>query len=252
MKKTVRLNQCTGLLKLIAIATMFIDHLGAMIFPQIFEMRLIGRLAFPIFAYCIAVGAVYTHSMGKYCLRMLIMAVISQPFYVLAMNHLTPAMRNLDFAKFPLQSAVTWYMESLNYGNIMFALLLGLLFIWCLQERTYALAAVCAVAIWFLAPYLQTSYGWKGVALMVLFYVLIDSPVHSFVCVAAFMAWGGFYGGTSTRLFAPQIGAQAYAMLALPLIYLPITKNIKVNKWVFYIFYPAHLALIYALQIMPR
>ena len=54
----VKLNTDTGLLKLIAIAAMLVDHLGARVFPQYPIMRVIGRVSFPIFAYCIAAGCV--------------------------------------------------------------------------------------------------------------------------------------------------------------------------------------------------
>ena len=76
-------------LKLIAIITMTIDHVGAVIFPDYQILRIIGRIAFPIFAYCIAVGCIYTKNIGKYALRVLLMAILIQPLYVTAMNHQT-------------------------------------------------------------------------------------------------------------------------------------------------------------------
>ena len=65
----VRTNQNTGLIRLIACLTMFIDHAGKMLFPQYPVMRLVGRLAFPLFAYGIAVGAV-NGALGASMLRM--------------------------------------------------------------------------------------------------------------------------------------------------------------------------------------
>ena len=251
MKKTVRLNQNTGMLKLIAIVTMLIDHVGAVFYQHLPIMRMIGRLAFPIFCYCIAVGAVYTRSMGKYMLRLLFVGLISQPFYVLAMQHVSAEMAVLNFSNQPLQSALSWYMGSLQYGNIMFALALGLAVIWSLQEKKYAITALIAAAVWFTSPYLRSSYDWHGVVLMVLFYVLIDAPVHSFFCVSIYMAWWVFYGGR-TSILAPSMSTQAWSMCALPLIYLPFHGNLKLNKWIFYLFYPGHLALIYLFNCMPR
>ena len=58
----VRTNRDTALIKLLACALMAIDHAGKMLFPGVPQLRYIGRLAFPMFAYCIAVGAVYTRS----------------------------------------------------------------------------------------------------------------------------------------------------------------------------------------------
>ena len=63
-------------LKLIAVITMTIDHIGLAFFPQQMLFRVIGRLAFPIYAYMIAEGCRYTRSMGKY-LRGIILYVFN-------------------------------------------------------------------------------------------------------------------------------------------------------------------------------
>lgn len=47
-------------LKLLALLTMTVDHIGVHLFPQYPILRIIGRLAFPIYAYCIAEGCVHT------------------------------------------------------------------------------------------------------------------------------------------------------------------------------------------------
>ena len=49
-------------LKLIALVTMTIDHIGMQLFPRVRLLRIIGRLAFPIFAYMIAEGCRYTRN----------------------------------------------------------------------------------------------------------------------------------------------------------------------------------------------
>ena len=51
-------------LKLIAVVTMFIDHMGYTLFPGVLWLRCIGRLAFPIFAFQSAEGAVRTKHFG--------------------------------------------------------------------------------------------------------------------------------------------------------------------------------------------
>lgn len=77
-------NLDTDLLKLIAIVSMLIDHIGGAFFPTVGMFRWIGRLAFPIFCYCLTVGLLYTHDIKRYLGRLALFAVISQPFYVLA------------------------------------------------------------------------------------------------------------------------------------------------------------------------
>jgi hypothetical protein len=41
-----------------------------------------------------------------------------------------------------------------------------------------------------------------------------------------------------------------FALLAAPLIFLPTRSGLKIPKWFFYAFYPAHLAVIAAIQFM--
>ncbi len=82
----LKTNLDTNLLKLIAICSMLLDHVGSVFFPQIPLFRWIGRLAFPIFCYCLTVGLLYTHDVRKYLTRLGIFALVSQPFYILAFH----------------------------------------------------------------------------------------------------------------------------------------------------------------------
>ena len=77
-------NLDTDVLKLVAIIAMLIDHVGGAFFPEVGVFRWIGRLAFPIFCYCMTVGLLYTRDVKRYLGRLAVFAVISQPFYVLA------------------------------------------------------------------------------------------------------------------------------------------------------------------------
>lgn len=82
----LKTNLDTDLLKLIATAAMLIDHIGGAFFPEAGVFRWIGRLAFPIFCYCLTVGLLYTHDVRKYLTRLGIFALVSQPFYILAFH----------------------------------------------------------------------------------------------------------------------------------------------------------------------
>ena len=90
--QSIRTNRSSGLLRLIACICMAIDHFGKMCFPNQPWMRLVGRLAFPLFAYGIAVGAVCTHDSIAYLKRIILLALICQPLYALGLDHETTAM----------------------------------------------------------------------------------------------------------------------------------------------------------------
>ena len=112
-------NLDTDLLKLIAIAAMLADHIGGAFFPAVPVFRWIGRLAFPLFCYCMTVGLLYTHDIRRYLGRLAIFAVVSQPFWILAFN-----------ADDILGNLTNW--------NIFFTLVLSLLAMWGLTTRAMA------------------------------------------------------------------------------------------------------------------
>ena len=236
--KEVGLNKDTNLLKLIAMITMLIDHTGKMFFPHYHVMRLIGRMAFPIYAYCIAVGCVYSGNKVKYLGRIALMGLISQPFYAVAMGHANKAMYSLSFRANPVGAVLRFYIESFAHPSIMLTLALGLLVIWTLRERHVVLTLALGVLVWRMQS--SIDYGWKGVALILLFYLFIEHWWLSLPIVAAFMFWWGRGVGTY-HLFGISFNSQMFAVMALPLIYIPTFSRLKINKWVYYLYYPAHL-----------
>ena len=247
--KDVALNKDTNLLKLIAMITMLIDHTGKMFFAQYHFMRVIGRLAFPIFAYCIAVGCVYSRNRMKYLSRIVLMGLISQPFYAVALAHSTPQMYAIRFADNPLASALNFYLQSWATPNIMWTLALGLLMCWALRDRQIPCFLALELIVWKVQG--SVNYGWKGVALIVLFYLFINRLWLSLPVVLGYMIWWGMQGG-SYHMFGLSFGLQIFAVLALFFIYIPTWSNLRINKWVFYLFYPAHLIGIMLIEFAMR
>ena len=135
----LKTNLDTDFLKLIAIISMTIDHVGGNLFPQYPVFRWIGRLAFPIFAYCLTVGLLYTHDIKKYLLRLGAFALISQPFYI--------------FASHPWD----WRTEWMNM-NIFFTLLVSLLAMWGLHTKKWWLFT----AMFLLASLVNFDYSGRG------------------------------------------------------------------------------------------
>ena len=234
-------NTATTWLKIIALVFMFIDHAGKMCFPTVPEMRIIGRIAFPIYAWCMIVGFHYTRSVPKYLLRVLITGLVSQPLYMLALNH-------------------TW-----KQPNIFLTLFLGLCALWGIREKKY-LSQIWAPAITLvLATVLGADYGWRGVLLFIMLYAVQESrPGIAAVMVSYFLFWGASYSITKSLFGLPInmdvlpaflsqplsafMRMEAYALLALPLILIRFKKDLKLPRWVGYALYPAHLAALYALE----
>ena len=239
--KQIGLNADTDLLKLIAMVTMFVDHLGKVCFPEHYIMRIIGRMAFPIYAYCIAVGCVYTRNHTKYLTRLVLLGLISQPLYVGTFwpERILPYAS--EFAETPFKAAVDCYMTCWTKQSTILALVMGVLVIWTIRNRKLVLTLALAIVVWKISSSLD--YGWRGVALMTLMYLFIEHWWISLPVVSAYMFWWGT-SGLGYKLFGVQFGIQMFAMLALPLIYIPTYSKVSINKWMFYLFYPAHLIVI--------
>lgn len=241
----VALNADTNLLKVVAMIAMMIDHCGKMFFSQYPIMRVIGRIAFPIYAYCIAVGCVYTKNPLKYLKRIVLLALISQPFYAVALGHETSSMYAVSFAEHPLSAVLNFYVQSWSKPSILLSLAFGIMLIWTIRERELLLTAALVLFCWKIQG--SFDYGIRGLILMVLFYLFCENRWISMPVVLAYMIWWGLKG-SGYALFDVRFGIQMFAILALPLIYIPTHSRIRLNKWVFYFFYPAHLIAILAIE----
>ncbi len=224
-------NLNTSFLKIVACMAMLADHVGDVFFPQYPVFRWIGRLAFPIFCYCLSVGLLYTHDIKKYLLRLGFFAVISQPFYVLAFHpH--------DF----------W--GNIADLNIFFTLFLCLLAVWGLRKRKWWLLILCVVVIGFGS----FDYSADGIVLMLIFYLCRNKPMLGAVLCALNYLPVLFTTSADDPLalvvFGHAVGFEIFSVLALPLIYYRSARNWKISKWVFYLFYPLHLLGIFVVRMM--
>lgn len=234
-------NTDTTFLKFVALAAMLVDHMGASMFAGVGEMRVIGRIAMPLYAWCLVVGCVKTRDPFRYALRMLGLALVSQPLYMLALNH-------------------TW-----KDLNILFLLTLGVVAITGVRKRFY-LSQFWAPALCFLAlGYLKIDYGWRGLAFMLLLYAVRGTRAG---LVTAYIAYAMFWGGTSGAIqsmfgvqFAflawPGIGSvlsplfrlQGMIWLALPLVACPTNTGLRIPRWLGYALYPLHLVLLALMRL---
>ncbi len=238
-------NQNTGLLKLVAMITMLIDHAGKMLFPQYRIMRIVGRIAFPIYAYCIAAGCVYTHNMLRYFKRVVLLALISQPIYAVALAHTTQSMYAYSFAEQPIRAALHFYIQSWYDPSILLTLAFGILWIWALREKEIVL--FLAVGLFCYRIQNNLDYGFKGLMLILLFYATCPKWYIMLPVVGAYLIWWGLLG-SGYSLFGISFQIQIFALPALILILIPMQSKLKLNKWIGYLYYPAHLLLIMLLD----
>ncbi|NLG57342.1 MAG: hypothetical protein GX540_02900 [Clostridiales bacterium] len=237
-------NTDHGLMQLVAIVTMIIDHIGAIFFPGVLVLRVIGRIAFPLFCWGIAVGADKTRHFTRYALRLLALGVVSQPFYMLALNH-------------------TW-----SQLNVLATLLLGLLAIRGLQINRYGSALWAPAVCLLLATAITMDYGWQGVLLIILMYLARHTKGGLAALMISFcLLWGSgslaVFRGVSVNsglnmldravnAHIARISLQFLAILALPLMMIKTKSGIRLPKWLSYAAYPGHLMILWLIKLWLR
>lgn len=234
-------------LKYIAIITMLIDHIGAALlerevwffyekynmFDSIYTidmiLRSIGRIAFPLFAFMIAEGAIHTKNIQKYALRLVIFGIVSEvpfdwaffdsPFYIENNN-----------VFFTLAIAVCTFMCIDKLKDVQFKYMLSDQQIAGGELVIFALGAI-------LAQVLRTDYGACGVIVIYVIYKSIQMGKKEI----------GFI--ISIVILVIMCGEiEKWAIFGLLPVYLYNGKRGKQNKYFFYIFYPGHLVMLAVLR----
>lgn len=218
INRKTKLNEDTHLLKLIALISMIIDHIGAIILPSLYILRIIGRLAFPLFAYSTFVGYFKTKDFKKYLFRVLLMGIISQPIYMVV------------------------FSRPFLVLNIFFTLAFELLILYVLDKKHYLILPVLLIMM----MELNVGYCYQMILLIPIFVYLKNYKILfsiSFCVVFAVSIFDGV-GGVFSHYCA------SFGILALPLILTKTSSNIKINKWFYYLFYPVHLLTLYLINCM--
>lgn len=217
-------------IKLIAIIAMVIDHIGAVFYPEVVILRIIGRLTMPIMAYFIAEGYHYTKNVKAYMLRLLIFGLITMYPYAL-------------------------YFENGPF-NVMFSLLAGLMGIHFYDRAKTPLGR--GLSIWIpmlIATVFQFDGQFVVVFLIYIFHLYRDN--FKVAALQMFMLYVivqmmVYYGAADAGNVSIHTFIQPFALLAL----LPLWKyNGEIGKptlpkYAFYIFYPLHISLLLALKTL--
>ena len=241
MKNTWNANQ----LKLIAIIAMTVDHLAWMLFPGYpveplpLLMHIVGRITCPIMCYFVAEGFHHTGNVNRYTLRLFLFALLS---------HFAYGFADRDFAGW--QSFIPFYSgEILDQTSVMWSLAWGLVMLRVVHsERIRSQAAkVLLVVLICLAAF---PSDWSCIAS--LFILVFGTNRGNF---RAQMLWMVFYAAIYSAVYYFAIDKvyglmQMAVILAVPVLAMYNGKRGKsaranrVMKWVFYLYYPAHLFLI--------
>lgn len=228
-------------LKLIACMTMLVDHLAVIIVMgslysthhgmrlEIYEtMRLIGRIAFPIYCFLLAEGSAHTHNPVRYGLRLAICALLSELPYDLA-----------------LWGRITW-----QHQNVMVTLFLGFCALEVMKRcPNLPLKLLLALPFAALAEFAGGDYGAKGIMLVVLFALTRRIPHrHLAQVLGIWFVFSPNHAMFLNWMEQLSVTTQEWAVLAILPITLydgrKVTKS-KAVQWGFYLFYPAHLLLLY-------
>ncbi len=222
-------------LKLIALVTMIIDHTGAT-FGNIMPLRIIGRVAFPLYVFLIAEGLTKTRNIKKYMLRLLAFAFISEIPFDLMLNNSYPY-EKLSFFSF-------------SHQNIFFTLFLGTLAVYWyefMHERIKniggrLLTSGGLLSIFTVTLFLNTDYSILGVAFIYALYMgkkygksIFAGKLGQAIIMTAFVA----------LLYFSNIPMLVAALVAVLLAVLYNGKRGPSLKWFFYAAYPAHLLILF-------
>ncbi len=210
-------------LQCLALGTMLIDHIGFRLFPQTEPLRMVGRLAFPIFAFLLAEGFVKTGDRKRYFLRLGAFALLSE----------------IPYKIFVYGDRWGTYMGVNPWRNVFFELVLMFLALWCAERGGLFWLGAGGLAV--LAEALGTMYGGYGVLLAMGFFLFREKRWAGMLCLGALtLLYCGFHNSWF-QIWA--VGA------AVPLGFYNGQRGRRLPRYFGYVFYPAHLLAIYAVWL---
>ncbi len=214
-------------IKLIALVSMTIDHIGYILFPDVLILRLIGRLAFPIYAYFIAEGCVYTKNKYRYFFTILGLGLACQLINIfLANDNILNILLTFSLSIIIIY-LIQFIKKSISDNNTS-AKVTGIV---------YVLLVVTAIYIF--TFFVKVDYGFIGVLL---------APLVSLFSKRSLKIIMLSVGLILLSIFNPL---QWFSLLAMLPILLYNGKRGKLKfKYLFYGYYPAHLIIIYLIKML--
>ena len=237
-------------LKLIACVTMLIDHIGATLVARALQegwfldsaagidfyyaLRIIGRIAFPIYCFLLVEGACHTRSPKKYALRLFVGVLLSEiPF---------------DLA-FSFRGRVFFDWTS---NSVMITLLLGFLMIEVMRKVKGFWKVVVILPFYIAAELLNTDYAGLGILVIAVFALTRGLKHEKLLRVIGLLAVLSS-GSGNFQIGSVWISLESLAIFALIPIFLYDERKLTHNKavqWAFYLFYPVHTAILALLEVL--
>lgn len=216
---------------------MIIDHIGLFFFPNILLFRIIGRLSFPLFAWLIASGSHHSRNINKYLFRILILAIVSQIPYIIAIRQVNSSFYDL---------------------NIVFTLFLGLLAIkFIKQTENKYLWVATTIILATIADVFQVDAGALGVVSIVAFYIFYNNKTNIVISqtliFSAFCLVPALINIYNSKLISFLDFWNLLEMASLASLLFVILYNKKQGpkiKYWFYVLYPLQFAILYLLKIL--
>lgn len=251
-------------IKLIAITAMVIDHLGLFFFPQILLFRIVGRLAFPLFAWLIANGAYYSKNTKKYLARLFFFALVAQiPF--MAINTLNdPSFWTLNvlFTLFLGLSAIVLIKKSKNMFITFFIIMLSALmasifnteygamgvlaivifYLFFKNFKKMLILQICLFALFSIIPiifFIALTRGMNSVASPI--FLPLCLPIKTNICLVLSLKF--------SPNFIPQTLIEPLGLFALIFVAFYGNQEGEKMKYFFYWFYPIHLVILYFIKL---
>lgn len=235
-------------LKLIACLTMLIDHFGATIVYSTYKeammmgdfqavawlarlyylLRIIGRIAFPIYCFQLVEGFHYTKDRKKYAWRLIIGMILSEIPFDLALN----------------DALIDW-----SSNSVMITLLLGVLLMTGMECFPGWWKLLAIPPFYGIAEWLGCDYGGNGMLLIAMLYLTRGVPKESLWRIAGFAVLLWF--GAKIQIGPVTVPIEIFGLLALIPIFCYDGRKLTKNKWIqweFYLFYPVHLLILWGVE----
>lgn len=258
-------------LKVIALTSMIIDHIGKVFYPTRAVsdwlgfyipdfLMWIGRIAFPVYAFLIAEGCRKTRSMPKFIGRLALFSIISEAFYYMAF-------RSYNVSGIELVKQTFVSMSSLKFGNVFSTLMFGVIAVYVYQllnrRKTKWLMLLnipFLLLLMIIAGYCHTDYEGFGVILIFLLYIFQEKKYQTAVLLGwstvlylGWFSWNGrilmwFQSLANGYIDYTYIPCWIFACISAVLVYFYNGERGRKIKWAFYIAYPAHLLILVAVR----